>query len=153
MGWGSAFSAGIPVMTDNGLSPHRDHAISTNSDGGHGGMGLGCTSIFSWGEAVGISAFLVLMGQLTPWAIDRDPLGWAQQLLLWLWSCWASSAGWGKLISIQLEGRASLRTSSSVKETSGSITCQSSNTLSTKQQGLLGISSCTFSAQYWRAFM
>ena len=28
--------------------PHRAHAISTNPDGGHGGLWLDCSGIVSW---------------------------------------------------------------------------------------------------------
>ena len=65
-------------------SPYRARAISTNLGGGHG-LQWDCSSIFSWEGAVGAHlSSLVGMGQLTPWATDRDPLGQAWQLLLWL---------------------------------------------------------------------
>ena len=54
---------------------HRAWATSANPSGGHGGSWWGCSSVFSWEEAVGTSAFLVVMGQSMPWATNRDPLG------------------------------------------------------------------------------
>ena len=163
---GLASSAGIPTMTDSGLSPHRDHAISTNISGGVGGWlsdaaSCGTTSqIRVVCEVIWVVVVVCSTGCLSPWAANRDPLGQAHWLLLWLQShgagstSWgrAGSAGQGKLISTQMEVRVSLRTSSSIKETSGFITCQSSNTLSVKWQGLPGTGSWVFSNHYWMAF-
>ena len=118
-------------------SPCRARVISTNLGGGHGSW-LDYSSIF-WKGAVGTSASLVVMGQSMPWATDGDPLGWAKWLLLWLQSCRTGFASLDKLTSTQLEGAVAAKTSSSVKETSGSITCQSSTTLSARWCGSLGI--------------
>ena len=112
-------------------SPHRAQAISANLGGGHVGLGWDCSSILSWEGALGMSASLVVMGWTMPWATDWDPLGQAQQLLLWLQlqSHGVSSASLGKLTSTQLEGAVATKTSSSIKDTSGSIACWSSTTL------------------------
>ena len=87
---------GMPVMTDGlllsmGPSPHRACAISVNLDRGHGGLWLDvdCGSIISWGGVVGTSVFAVAcmavaVDQLSLWAVDRDPLGQAWLLQLWL---------------------------------------------------------------------
>ena len=131
--------------------PHRDCAISTNPGGGHGGSQWGCSSIFSWEGAVGTSASLVVMGWLIPWATNRVPPGQAQWLLLQLWSHGAGSASLGELTSTQLEGLVATKTSSSEKDTSGSIACQGSTTLSAKWHGSPGISGWALSAQYWSA--
>ena len=117
------------------------------------GLQWDCSSIFSWEGAVGTSASLVVMDQLMPWAANRDPLGQAQQFLLWLWlwSHRAGSASLGELNSTQLEGTVAAETSSSIKETSSSIACWSSTTLSTRWHGSLGISGWALSTQYWSA--
>ena len=134
-----------------GCSPHRDHAISANPGGGVRGWlsdFTGCNTT-SWVRVVCEVIWAVVVVHSTDCLTmghQQGLLGWAKQLLLQLQSHgaglanWgrAGSASWGKLISTQLEGRAPLRTSSSIKETSSSIACQSSNMLSTKQQGLLG---------------
>ena len=158
MGWGLASSAGIPAMTYGGLSPCRDHTIPTNP----GGRVWGWLSDFASHNTtllVGVVCKVIWVvvvvhstGHVSPWAADRDPLGQAQELLLKLQSCGAGSASWGKLISTQLKGWVPLRTSSSIIEVSSSITCQSSNTLPAKWQGLLGTSSWAFSTQCWGTF-
>ena len=95
------------MMADGQLSldhsPCRNHAISSNPGKGHWGMWWHCSSIFSWeGAVVGTSASLVVMGQSMLWATNRDPLGWVQQLLLWLWSCGVGFTSLGELSSTQL---------------------------------------------------
>ena len=88
----SSASLGGMLMTKVGLlllnpSPSRACAISTNPGGGHGDFrsGFNCNGIASWGGVAGASAFLMVVGQLSPQAADGDPLGWAQKLWLWLW--------------------------------------------------------------------
>ena len=145
-------------MTHGGWSPHRDQVISANPGRGvkdwlsdsasHGSA--------SW-DGVACKVFWVVAvvcgtGCLLPQAANRDPLEWAQWVLLWLCSHWMGSADLDEVIFTQLEDRASLRTSSFVKVVNGSTTCQSSSTLSAKWQDLLGIGSWAFSTQYWRAF-
>ena len=139
-----------PLSTDS--SPCRAQVISANPGGGHGDSWWDCSSMFSWEEAAGTSVSSVVISQPLPWAADRDLLEWAQQLLLWLWLQWGShgvgSVSLGKLISTQLEGTVAVRTSS-IKETSSSITHWSSTTLSDRWWGSSGIGSCAFSSQYW----
>ena len=78
--WSSASSARM-LMTADGRwlsldpSPHRVQAISANPGGGHEGSWWDCSSIFSWVGTVGTSASLLVIGQSTQWATDRDPLG------------------------------------------------------------------------------
>ena len=153
--WSSTSSGRMPMMADGQLSldpsPSRDYSISANPGRGHWGLWLDCSSIFSWeGAVVGTSASLVMMGQLTPWATNRAPLRQAWQLLLWqqLQSHGVGSNSLGRLTSTQLEGLAAAKTSSFIKETSGSIAHQSSTTLSARWHGWLGISGWALSTQY-----
>ena len=78
-------------------------------------------------------------GHPPPWAAKKDPLEWAQWVLLWLHSCWVGSANLDGMIFTQLECRTSSRTSLSVKVVSSSIVCCSCKTLSANWQGLPGI--------------
>ena len=80
---GSSASSDGMLMTDVGpfstdSSPCRIQVISTNLDGGHGGLWWDCSSIFSQEEAAGMSVSSVVMGWSLPWTIDRDHLGKAQ---------------------------------------------------------------------------
>ena len=113
--------------------------------------------VTTWGGVAGSFLILVGAGQLLPQAANKDPLGQAYVLWLWLQLQWGSagvgSASLGELTSTQLEGSGVTRTSSSIKVTSGSIACWISNTLSTKWWGSLEIGSWAFSTQYWRAFV
>ena len=141
------------MMTNGKLSPHRDHAISTNPGRGVRGWLLDSTShgTISWvGVACKVIWVVVVVcstGHLSPWAADRDPQCRPSSFCYGLQSHSAGlasqgragSASWGKLISTQLEGKVSLRTYSSVKETSGFITCQHSNTLFTKSRAHQGL--------------
>ena len=130
----SASSGGMPITVVGPLStdpsPHRAWVISTNLGGGHRGLWLDCSSVFSWEEAAGVSVSSVVMGQSSPWAANWDPLGWVWQVLLWLWlqlqwrSHGAGSASLGELTSTQLEGTMAMKTSTSIKETRGSIACR-----------------------------
>ena len=149
----------IPAMTSGGLSSHRNCAISTNPGGGVRAWlsdFAGCDTTSQVGVVCEVIWAVVTVGgtgHLLPLATNRDLLRCAQWLLLWLWSYWAGSAGQGEVISTQLEGKASLRTSSSVKETISSIAWQSSTMLSATWWGLLGTGSWAFSAQYWRTLV
>ena len=124
-------------VTFHWFSPNRACAISANPGGRHEGLWLDvdCGSIISWDGVVGASVFMVALGHLPLWAANKDPLGQAWQLLLWLqWvSCGTGSISLGELTSTQLEGAMATKTSTSVKETRGSITHQSSTTLSARR--------------------
>ena len=156
---GSASSAGIPVVPLQGL--HNFHKPWQRGRGWHlDSTSHGATSqVRVVCEVIWAVVVVCHTGHISQWAAKRDPLGQAWWLLLWLQSHWAGSAsqgeagsgGQGEVISTQLEARASLRTSSSVKETSGSITQQSSTMLSVTWQGSLGTGGWAFSTQYWRA--
>ena len=142
----------------SGLSPCRDQAVSTNPGGGVQGWLLdsACHSMTSQVGVACVVAWAVAIaydpGHFPPWATKKDPLQWAQWVLLWLHSCWVGSADLDGMIFTQLEGRTSSRTSLSVKVVSSSIICWSSNTHSAKWWHSLGIGSWAFSTQCWKVF-
>ena len=138
-----------------GSSPYRVCTISMTQGGGHGGLLLDCDGIFSWGGVVEASVFMVAVGQLSLWAANRDPTGWAPLLQLWLWlhSCRMGSISLGELTSIQLDGAMATKTPTSINKTSSSITCWSSVTLFARQQGCPGIGGWASSAQYCNVLM
>ena len=132
--WFLGFFRGMPATVVGLLSsPYRAWEISANLGRGPRGLQWDCRSALSWEEAAGMSITLVVMGHSMPWATDRGPLQWVWQLLLllqlWWGFCRVGSASLNKLTSTQLESMVAVKTSSSIKETSGSITCQSSTTL------------------------
>ena len=119
----SMTSSGRMPMIDGGLlsmgsSPHRACMISTNLGRGHGGLLSDHDDIISWSRVVGTSIFVVVVGCLSPWAADRDPLGWAWLLQMHLWlqlhsgqgSHETGSIGLGKLTCIQSDGTAATDT-------------------------------------------
>ena len=118
-----------------GSSPCSACMISVNPGRGHGCLLLDCSGIISWGGVAGASVLAVAVDWLSPWAADRDHLGWAQ--LLWLQlqlqsgkgSHETGSVSLGKLTSIQLDGAMATKTPTSVNKTSGSIAHLSSITL------------------------
>ena len=56
-------------------SPHKACTISVNLGRGHRDLLSDCDGIISWGGAVGASVFVVVVGQLSPQAANRGPLG------------------------------------------------------------------------------
>ena len=154
LGWNASNDQWL--ATFHGFFPPRAHVISTNPGRGHGGLlsDVDCNSIISLGGVVGASILVVACSAvavdwLSLWATNREPLGCTQ--LLQLWPGWAShgthSVSQGKVISIQLDGTAAAKTSTSLNKTSGSITHHSSITLLARQWGWPGIGSWIFSAQ------
>ena len=87
-----------------------------------------------------------------------DPLRWA--LLLQVWLFWDSCGGCsiisvkcGGVTSIHSDGTMVMKTSSSPKETSSSIACQSSCMLPARWWGWTGTGGCTWLAQYCKAIV
>ena len=137
-----ASSVGMPVMTGSGLlsmdsSFLRVLVISTKlgehrgweSDEGWCGI-KSCGGVAST-SAVVVAHMAVVAGWPSLWVTDTAPLGWA--LMLWVQLFWDScgnvSINHGEITSIQLEGTLVMKISSSFKEMSSSIVCQSSCTL------------------------
>ena len=136
--WGGMLTTDVRLFSTDS-SPIRYHVISTNLDRRHGNLWSDCSSILPQAGVAGTSVFLVVVGQSLPWSADRDPLGCTLQLLLQLWLQWGSqgmgSVSLDELTSTHLEGAMAAKTSPSIKKASGSITCQSSTTHSTRQSG------------------
>ena len=94
-------------------------------------------------------------GHPMPWVTANAPLAQALQLLLQLHSLVVGGSVGSDvhedMILIQLEGRLSSRTSTSVNEVRGSMAHQNSSMLSTSWQDMPGIGGWAFSTHYWRA--
>ena len=133
--WSLASSGGMPVTTLSELSPCRDWAISANPGGGIGGwlLASACHGMTSQVRVACVVVWAVTVvggpAHPLPWATKKDPLGWAQQVLLWLCCHWVGSTDLDSVIFTQLEGGMSSRTFSSVKVVSSSIVCCRSKTL------------------------
>ena len=102
-------------------------------------LGWSCQCFCLCGSLHGCSSRPAFMVQVA----DKDPLRWA--LLLHVHGSLGTLGGWsslatsGTVISVHLDGTVVMKTSPSVKVTSGSIALHwSSCTLLTRQQGWLG---------------
>ena len=88
-----ASSSGMLVTSWDGLSPHRDHAISTNPSSGADHQlfpSSHCDSAHWVGTGDGLAVWLVAAGFEcpTPWGTVNVPLAQALWFLLWLLSLW-----------------------------------------------------------------